>query len=527
MASRTEPFARLARIIRAAHDAQPRGLSNEAAPERAATAGRPSRREFLTGTASAIAMLSPFGRTLAASAARPRISIVGAGLAGLACADRLQSAGVISTIYEGQSDAGGRCRSLRGFFPGQVAERGGELIDNLHKTMLGYANRFNLAREDVVRVPGDEAFFFDGVSYSEADVVEQYRALVPRLRDDLKSSSGSPTFFDHTDHDVTLDRIDLETYLETRARDLPLIRNVLKVVYETEYGLDASQQSCLNLLLFLHADRRSKFRPLGVFSDERYHLVNGNDGIVQGLVSDFRGPIEFERKLTGLRRNRFGEYVLRFEDGSPAIADIVVITLPFSVLRLVDLDPNLGLSKDKTNAINTLGYGTNAKTMIGFDGVPWFELHRGSGEASTNLPNVQITWETNPSRHGARSILTDYSAGTRGLHLSPDLVQQQVDAFLTDLDIVWPGVKARASTTGAGYRASLSHWPSSPWALGSYTCYKPGQFTTVAGLESQRAGDLHFAGEHADSFYSWQGFMEGACLSGLAAAAEVLKDIKA
>jgi monoamine oxidase len=47
----------------------------------------------------------------------------------------------------------------------------------------------------------------------------------------------------------------------------------------------------------------------------------------------------------------------------------------------------------------------------------------------------------------------------------------------------------------------------------------------VAGLEGQSAGVIKFAGEHADSFYSWQGYMEGACLSGIAAADELLNDI--
>jgi monoamine oxidase len=61
---------------------------------------------------------------------------------------------------------------------------------------------------------------------------------------------------------------------------------------------------------------------------------------------------------------------------------------------------------------------------------------------------------------------------------------------------------------------------------GSYTCYTPGQFTGIAGLEGQPAGRLLFAGEHADSFYSWQGFMEGACLSGIAAAGQILSNIK-
>ena len=40
-------------------------------------------------------------------------------------------------------------------------------------------------------------------------------------------------------------------------------------------------------------------------------------------------------------------------------------------------------------------------------------------------------------------------------------------------------------------------------------------------------GALKFAGEHTNSFYEWQGFMEGACLSGIAAANAVLDDIQA
>ena len=61
---------------------------------------------------------------------------------------------------------------------------------------------------------------------------------------------------------------------------------------------------------------------------------------------------------------------------------------------------------------------------------------------------------------------------------------------------------------------------------GSYTSYLPGQFTTIAGLEGLPAGSLYFAGEHANSFYEFQGFLEGAALSGIAAAAAILKPAK-
>ena len=37
---------------------------------------------------------------------------------------------------------------------------------------------------------------------------------------------------------------------------------------------------------------------------------------------------------------------------------------------------------------------------------------------------------------------------------------------------------------------------------------------------------LYFAGEHANSFYEAQGFMEGAALSGLKAATDILRALK-
>jgi monoamine oxidase len=36
-----------------------------------------------------------------------------------------------------------------------------------------------------------------------------------------------------------------------------------------------------------------------------------------------------------------------------------------------------------------------------------------------------------------------------------------------------------------------------------------------------------FAGEHANSFYEYQGFMEGGARSGIAAAAEIARRVKA
>ena len=86
-----------------------------------------------------------------------------------------------------------------------------------------------------------------------------------------------------------------------------------------------------------------------------------------------------------------------------------------------------------------------------------------------------------------------------------------------------PGAAANVKRSGGNYLAHLEHWPSNPLTRGSYTCYLPGQFTTIAGNEGKPVGNLLFAGEHTNSFYDWQGFMEGALLSGIDAAKAILK----
>jgi monoamine oxidase len=152
-----------------------------------------------------------------------------------------------------------------------------------------------------------------------------------------------------------------------------------------------------------------------------------------------------------------------------------------------------------------------------------------NGEAYSDLSHHQLTWETNPIRASAgRGVLTDYSSGRRGATLNPDDVQNEANLFLRDLEMIFPGALASAARRAdGGILAHLEHWPSNPHSKGSYTCYRPGQFTSIAGNEGTRVGNLYFAGEHANSFYEWQGFMEGAALSGIQAAQQILQDIKA
>jgi monoamine oxidase len=164
--------------------------------------------------------------------------------------------------------------------------------------------------------------------------------------------------------------------------------------------------------------------------------------------------------------------------------------------------------------------------MVGFDGRPW--LAQGSNGASySDLPHHQTTWETNPTKAtDLHAILTDYSGGVRGASLNLQPVQTEAESFLSDLNRVYPGALTAASGSTGRRRVHLEHWPSNPLVKGSYTCNHPGYFTTIADNEAKPVGNLYFAGEHTSSFYEFQGFMEGAALSGIRAAREILHDIK-
>ena len=90
-------------------------------------------------------------------------------------------------------------------------------------------------------------------------------------------------------------------------------------------------------------------------------------------------------------------------------------------------------------AIDNLGYGTNAKLIVGFDGRPWAGFG-SNGTAYSDLTNHQLSWETNRVRASAtRGVLTDYASGDRGASLDltglPATVAD-IDAFEKDETLI-------------------------------------------------------------------------------------------
>ena len=449
------------------------------------------------------------------------VAIIGAGIAGLTAAWRLRQQGVRVRVYEASSRIGGRIHSAQARLtpdPGetQVIELGGELIDSGHLRMRALADEFGLPLDDLAGGdPDRDTWYFDGRTIVEEDIVAAFVPVAAAIERDLAGLADGDILHDAPQGAQALDALSIAQWLDRNGVS-GWLRSLLDVAYTTEMGLEIDQQSALNLLTFIGTGDE-RFAVFGA-SDERYHVRGGNQRVTDALGARLDDAIETGSVLEAVRADA-GGHVLAFrrDGGTQQVrARQVVLALPFTLLRRVRLDVTLPAAQRR--AIDTLAYGTNAKLMVGFASRVW-RAHGANGAAMSDLP-FQTTWETTRGQPGSGGVLTNFAGGRHGLALGEGTAAAQAGAAAAALDRLFPG--ALAARAGAGQ--ARMHWPTQPWALGSYACLRPGDWTGLRGAIGASTGGLHFAGEHCA--LDNQGFMEGGCESGEAAAAAVLRGLR-
>jgi monoamine oxidase len=507
---RTPLFTRLSRLLR----------PSLARPTPRAALGR---RELLKLTALGTASIGLPACGGSDDTPRPpapssvKVAVIGAGLAGLHCARRLQQAKVSVAVYEASNRVGGRTFTLQGAFPdGQLVELGGELVDTNHATMRALVDELELTLDDRQAEPVGtaEVWWIGGAAVPEETIVEQFSAVAERMLADLEAADEDEDAY------TTLDETTLADYLAdvVPAADYPELHAVLANAYRGEFGLEPEEQSALNLIYLIGSDEPDPFRIFGE-SDERYHIHEGSDAVAKGLAGKLGRAVVLGRRLVTVAEES-DRFVLTFAlaGGSreTVYAEHVVFALPFSVLRDVELD--VTLSEEKRAIIDELGYGTNTKIMGAFRTRVWRTEHDASGSVTSDA-RFQQTWETSIGQDGPSGVLTNFLGGTTGAEGGASDAEAWFRGVVAELEPIFPGIEAEY-VEGSARRMQ---WPTAPHFKGSYTCYLPGQWA-FWGLEGVREGNLHFAGEHTS--LDFQGWMEGAAETGAFAAAEVLTDLE-
>ncbi|HEY9699775.1 MAG TPA: NAD(P)/FAD-dependent oxidoreductase [Trichocoleus sp.] len=449
-----------------------------------------------------------------------KVLIVGAGIAGLTAAYRLQQAGVPVDIIEANSRVGGRLVSLSRLpaYSGLV-ELGGEFIDSRHTTVRSLAAELGLEMADLRAADvglEPEILYFQGQKVRHEQVAEAFIPLAQKIAMDLQQlGSRDITYENASPHAIQLDQLSLADYLA--AADVsPLIEQLVRVAYITEFGRDAESQSCLNMLFLIGAEV-GQWSTYGL-SDERWHVIGGNDQIPKRLAGCLNSAIETETVLESIRMTPGGRYQVSLRQNATAqerIYDRVLLTVPFSVLRQINLA--IEMPPLQRSAIEHLGYGTGTKLTFPLKERIWRTRYGSTISIYTDRA-FQNTWESARYSPGTGGWVTDLRGGQAGLALGSGSTEKQAEGLLQDLDAIFPGI--HQVERGSAVRAV---WAREPYALGTYSCYLPGQWTKFRGVEGNRVGNLWFAGEHCS--LSSQGFMNGACETAEAAARSILQDL--
>jgi monoamine oxidase len=443
------------------------------------------------------------------AASDKNVVIVGAGLAGLHCAYRLLQGGVRAKVYDAGHRIGGRLLTLRNHFQSGPAELGGSFIDSTHYLMLELAKEFDLEVDCISDRPAgllsDAIYFFNGGQVKESEIVEQFKPVAKKIVEAKKS-----------EQDNLLKQADKMSIIEWLQKNdaSPLISNILNIVYTGACGVEADKQSALNLLHMINP-RDLPFRIIGE-ADQRYRLRDGNDTLPTVLADKLKDQIELGSFLVAVSKKSDERLVATFDQkGGKTLevtADHLVLAIPFTLLRQVQLDANLDFTPEKRTAINELGYGTNAKLLVGGIAPAW----KGGWVFTDNT--LPIIWDDRPlTEKGSYRVLTRYLGGQAGVEIGKGSVQDHAQMTLRLLEHIKTGTTGKLDPTSA----VRQHWPTEPLFQGSYSCYLPGQGQWgeqhVAGKQE---GNVHFCGEHTSSDFS--GYMEGAAQTGALAAAAVL-----
>jgi monoamine oxidase len=448
------------------------------------------------------------------SGAPKNIVILGGGLAGLSAGLELKRAGHNVTILEARKFAGGRVQTIRDFADGQYAEAGANSFPASHTFTYGYANDFGLPLRPAIGFGRDSMANIRG---SQFRINSLGQADVPFH---LNSSERAAGVFG-------LISLYLESYINQVGNprkpswpsqalseiDAMSLQQLLSDLGASDGAIDIIAASQLGLLGFgldsfsaMDGVVTEAIAPSEIF----YEIVDGNDQLASKLKKKVKKQFRKSAVVKRIEQNQTSVTVI-FEgpDGIESIiADRVICTLPFPILKEIDVTP--AFSEDKQRAINELKLTPVTRTYLQFRTRVW-EQAGLSGYGLTDLP-IQNTYSPTLTQEGKRGILVSYAGGQRALNLSAINESDRQSFVLQKMGGLFSGL-------GNAFESGLSQvWHEDPLARGAFAYFGPGQMSTLLPIAQRPEGRVHFAGEHTSA---WHGWMNGALESGNRAAEEV------
>jgi monoamine oxidase len=446
-----------------------------------------TRRDFLKTAGLAAAGLplffSPFVQRRKYSCL-----VIGAGLSGLAAAKVLQDAHWDVTVLEARERPGGRVLSFR--FkenPELVCELGGEWVGDSHDRMKALCRDFkitlkdhrfeaSLLRDGEVKRPGQWDF-----SAPARTAFEKFRETYHHYGPTQKRR---------------LDQYDWWTWLQEIGfpEDDLLLRDLQD---STDFGETIRMVSA-----YAAAAEYFESSPA---NEMDFKMEGGNSRLVQALVADIgAASIHYRMPVASIRQR--GGQVRVTAGGQTFVADACICTVPPRTLDKITFDPPLPAAQSA--AAEQLQYARIIKNCVLFEERFW-----GADDFSlVSDVTSHYYFHSTRSQPGKPGILCSYAIGEKADVLAAQSPTRRQEIITRDL----LPLNDRAPRMARNIQSYA--WQRDLYTQGAYAFYRPGQWFSLRPVLQRPHGKVLFAGEH---LAEWQGFMEGAVVTGEAAAKEL------
>jgi monoamine oxidase len=307
-------------------------------------------------------------------------------------------------------------------------------------------------------------------------------------------------------------------YAEAGAARIPDNHELtLKYVKEFALELEPFYPGRLNALRFDRGRRQEV--PLDGFTDamtrnfgeelggkpERWHKIKGGlDLLPKAFAEKLQGKIRYSSPVVRIEQDANQARVVFLNSGrqEAIVADKVLCTIPFSVLRNIELPALTELKRDAINAVN---YEAVSRVYLQTKNRFWEE--KGLNGFAFTSGAIEI-WQPTWSQPGPRGILMTYARPGEAERITRLKENDRISSTLKQLDSIFGGLKANFE------RGVTKCWLDDEWSRGAWAFVGFSDYFNAAAPD----GRIHFAGEHLSPHFSW---IQGALSSGLRAVKEI------